>query len=253
MPVDARRTSVHLEGLEYLMPVRDVPQIGSPYFEATTRRLLLQALPKGGVFVDVGAHVGTMALPAARHVGPGGRVHAVEPAPANAATLAENAELNGLANITVHSCAAGAEADTRPFHLMDFSFLNGFVQHGLGQPVATVEVPVRRLDELIDERVDVVKIDVEGAELDVLAGMSGLFERNPEMVLCVEWNPLTMNGRDPLLLLDALAEFGYRNGEVVEETNRGRRRPLEHAWPAIAAGRMPPNWWGNLIVRKEAP
>src|SRR5438874_8565674 len=64
-------------------------------YEPETQNLLLRVLPVGGVFVDIGANVGTFAIPAAKHVGPSGRVVAIEASPTVFKVLEKNVALNG--------------------------------------------------------------------------------------------------------------------------------------------------------------
>jgi FkbM family methyltransferase len=236
------------------MPSDDAPVFARFEFERLTRRLLLDALPAGGVLIDVGAHVGIVTLQAARHVGAAGHVHAVEPTPSNGEALLGNVELNGLANVTLHACAAGREAGSAILHQMGLTYLNSLVgANPYGREDEAVEVPVRSLDDLVTGRVDAIKIDVEGAELEVLAGAERILTENPHLTLCVEWNPMWMRaaGRQPLELLDALSERGFRPTLVADESRR-LVVPVDEIWPSVAAGGADDHWWGNVLAYGEA-
>jgi FkbM family methyltransferase len=258
MAIDQTRTSpaghedlgtFDLDGLRISAPKRELAAI-NPNSETTTREVLLHALPPGGVFVDVGAHVGSISLPAARHVGSTGHVHAVEPSPATSRTLTRNVRENGLeGNITIHHCAVGTERSRGSFHVMDFSYLNGLAAHPLGHELETVEVDVFPLDALVNGRVDVVKIDVEGAELAALRGMTRIARENPHMMLCVEWNPVTLrrSGTDPTALIDVIGELGLNPTLVIDEANGGRELRVEDVWASLAFD-SDAVWWGNVIA-----
>jgi FkbM family methyltransferase len=127
----------------------------------------------GGVFVDVGAHVGTYAMVLARHVGPSGKVIAVEPHPAAHARLSFNRAASGFAHVTLVAAAAGA---------VDGELLIETDGHNLGashivsgQPsTGAIKVPSLRLERILTDanvsKVDGLKIDIEGFEDRVLTG-----------------------------------------------------------------------------------
>lgn len=129
----------------------------------------------GEVVVDVGGHIGAFALLAARRVAPGGRVLVFEPGPDNLEFLRENLRLNPGLPVRLFECALAEAPGEADLFLAD---------PGTGNPAANtlvdspgrrrVRVPVRTLDEVLAAegvgRVDHLKIDVEGAELRVLAG-----------------------------------------------------------------------------------
>src|SRR5690349_21031513 len=154
-------------------------------------RLMNPFLLPGAVVVDVGANIGFNTLYAAQRVGPNGRVLAVEPADDNVAVLRENVQRSKLENIAIVPVAAGRGIGTRPFFLRgDVSAVNSFYPESIYAAVTgVVDVPVQALDDLVEGDADIVKIDVEGAELDVLAGMTRLL-RYPGLRLVVEWHPL---------------------------------------------------------------
>jgi FkbM family methyltransferase len=154
-------------------------------------RLMDPFLTPGAVVVDVGANIGFNTLYAAQRVGSTGRVVAVEPADDNVAVLRDNVQRSTLENIRILPVAAGRGAGTRPFFLRgEISAVNSFYRDSIYAAVSgVVDVPVQALDEMIDGDADLVKIDVEGAELDVLAGMTRLL-RHPGLRLVVEWHPL---------------------------------------------------------------
>jgi FkbM family methyltransferase len=133
----------------------------------------------GTIVVDVGANVGYNALRAALRAGPEGRVIALEPTPDTVAVLRRNVAASGLTNITVEPVAAGSVAGTRNFFVRgDVSAVNSlFPDSRYAAVTSVVPVQVVRLDDLVVGAADVVKIDVEGAELEVLAGMPRLRSR----------------------------------------------------------------------------
>jgi FkbM family methyltransferase len=145
----------------------------------------------GATVVDVGANIGYNTVYAATRVGAAGRVIAIEPAHDNLAVLHENIATGHLQNVIVHSVAAGRVHEHRDLFLRgEVSAVNSFFPDSVYAEVTGVEhVRVAPLDDLVHEDPSLVKIDVEGAELDVLAGMSRLLQ-TPSVHLVVEWHVL---------------------------------------------------------------
>jgi FkbM family methyltransferase len=154
-------------------------------------RLLDAMVRVGATVVDAGANIGYNTVYAARLAGRSGRIVAVEPAADNVAILRENIAANALENVTVHQIALGRTHETRDLFLRgDTSAVNSLFQPSVYAEVTAVErVAVAPLDDVVDGYADVVKIDVEGAELDVLYGMQRLLQHRA-IQLIVEWHPL---------------------------------------------------------------
>jgi FkbM family methyltransferase len=135
--------------------------------------------PIGGVFVDVGANVGTYAMVLARQVGTSGKVIAVEPHPVTHARLAFNRTASGFAQVILVAAAAGPAdgelmIETDGDNLGASHIVSGERAHN------AIRVPSLRLQRILDDakvsRVDALKIDVEGFEDRVL---TGFFEQAP--------------------------------------------------------------------------
>jgi len=129
--------------------------------------------PVGGVFVDVGANVGTYAMVLARHVGEGGKVIAVEPHPVAHARLAFNRAANGFSHVMLVAAAAGA-ADGELTIATDGDNLGASHIVSAGPAGHAFRTPSLRLQRILGDagvtRVDALKIDVEGFEDRVLTG-----------------------------------------------------------------------------------
>lgn len=129
--------------------------------------------PAGGVFVDVGANVGTYAMPLARHVGSNGKVIAIEPHPVTHARLAFNRAASGFAQVVLVAAAAGSD-DGEVMIETDGDNLGASHIVSPARSSNAIKVASLRLQRILDDagiiRVDALKIDVEGYEDRVLTG-----------------------------------------------------------------------------------
>ncbi|MBX9593594.1 MAG: FkbM family methyltransferase [Roseomonas sp.] len=172
---------------------------------------IARVLRPGQVAIDAGANLGFLTLLMADMVGPAGHVEAVEPNAALARLAERNLVMNGLAaRVRIHQAAAaerGGEtrllrqdtADPKNGHLLP----PGSLPTGGPGMVTETAVPTLRLDDVAPGPVDFVKIDVEGAEEAVWAGMQGLLDRSPDGLVLMEFN--RDRGPDPAALLRAIA------------------------------------------------
>lgn len=188
--------------------------VDSGDLERGTRLLIERLLAPGDVFVDVGANLGIHTLAAGRALRGQGRIVAFEPFEPTRRLLEKSVWINGLSEITqVDPRAAASRAGRQTLFLGPSSGHHSlFPLDGASGPGAGIEVETERLDAALDPalRVALLKIDAEGAELDVLEGAAGLVRNNPGMALIVEFGPahLKRTGQSTALWLAAFANYG---------------------------------------------
>jgi FkbM family methyltransferase len=176
--------------------------------------IVLQLLRGAADFVDVGANIGWYTLVAACALAGRGHVHSFEPDPEHLLKLRANVAINRLGNVTVNDCALSDRAGTATLYLNDVNRGDNSL-FPLDTRRRTATVMLRRLDDytlLSSERPLVIKIDVQGAELDVLAGARTLLETYPhEIVLVCELSPhsIAVGGRSPHELAALLELLGF--------------------------------------------
>ena len=127
--------------------------------------LLPELCPPGGVFVDVGSHIGSV-VAAVLAVNPSATVHAIEAVPEKAESIRTR-----FPRVTVHACAVGAQDGSVSFYVDPLR--PGYSSLEAKEGRQKIEIPMRRLDDIVP-RAHVVKIDVEGHELAVLEGATRL-------------------------------------------------------------------------------
>jgi FkbM family methyltransferase len=201
--------------------------------------LFKKEIPSGGTVVDVGANIGNYTLVFARAVGPEGRVFAFEPESINLGYSRKNIELNGYRNVEVIPLALGAKKGKLPLFISKnnpgghqlydvVAILKEKMRRGMAlsedeqqllsehetEMDAPVVVDVVSLDEHFAKSkipIDLIKIDVEGAEGSVIAGMGGVIKRSPKLKLFFEFWPAGMRafGTDPKVFLETLADYGF--------------------------------------------
>jgi FkbM family methyltransferase len=207
--------------------------------EAPVEAVFLSLLAPGDVVYDVGANIGWYSLLAARAVGPTGKVIAFEPSVRNAALVQANAATNKLVNVTTIPAAVTDEDGWATF--LDKGSLEGRLskddteaqakrrerhQH---ERLGTLVVPVLSLDSWIAgsgvERPNLVKIDVEGAEVGVIRGMAETL-RSAGPTLIIELHGTQSE------VADALDAVGYEHAPIDSQAST-REAP----------------WWAHILAR----
>jgi FkbM family methyltransferase len=185
-------------------------------YEAPAVRFFKRWLTPGDVVLDVGAHVGLFTLLAARLVGAQGEVHAFEPVPANFGRLQANIALNSLSNVQPSRVAVSDEEGEVSLGLRDERLVgNSTCDYTVGAELGSVTAPTTTLDGYLDARavphVRLIKIDVEGFEYRVLAGLERTLAEAPPDAIMLELNAemLYEHGSSPTSLMARLQHHGY--------------------------------------------
>jgi FkbM family methyltransferase len=206
-----------------VLPTTDLANVGylaeGVLPEQGSLAVLETLLAPGDVFVDLGANVGLFTLAGARCVGATGHVHAVEPAPDLVAALGLFTALNQIAAfVTIHPVAAGATEGEAELFLAHTSGHNSLYAEQAG--LAATKVRLVPLDALITPGtvVSLVKMDVEGAELQALAGMARVIADNPRIVILAEFSPSIIRraGGTPEGWIEAVRRMGFDILEIDE-------------------------------------
>ncbi|PRH45648.1 FkbM family methyltransferase [Burkholderia multivorans] len=185
--------------------------------ERGTRLLIEKLLQPGSCFVDVGANIGLHTLAAARSMQGQGKIIAFEPFGPTKALLERSVWMNGFSSLVeIHQAAVSNETGR---HKLFLGATSGFhslfpLDGSTSAHTEPVEVSVVRLDDIIPatQKVDLLKIDAEGAELQVLGSAVGLIERNAELTIIAEFGPahLKRTGVAPSDWLNAFAARGLQ-------------------------------------------
>lgn len=184
-------------------------------FENTERSFVERFLRPGMVFLDIGAHHGYYTLLASRKVGPTGLVLAVEPSRRERRKLRLHLQINRCKNVRIEGRALGEAEGTASLYLVQGTETgcNSLRRPDVEQKIESVTVQVERLDRVLQdhqiERVDFIKMDVEGAELSVLKGAQELLSRRPRPVILsevqdVRSRPWGYSARDVVRYLSSL-------------------------------------------------
>lgn len=194
-------------------------------------QLLWKLLEPGMVFMDIGAYHGIYSLVAAKRLGSHGQVIAFEPSPRERQRLKLHLRWNGIRTVRVESCAVSSGTSSCPF----FQVVSGdTTRNGLRPPASTdvvKELPIKTisLDEYVSEmplrRLDIVKLDVEGAELDTFRGATKVLADLRPVFICEVLDATSQVwGYDASETISMVKTFGF---EWFEIRSDGRLVPHE--------------------------
>ncbi len=205
--------------------------IGQPVregrFENAESAFVERWLQPGMTVLDIGAHHGYYTLLASRRVGSEGRVVAFEPSPREREALRQHVKLNRCGNVLVEGLALGSENKEAEFYVVQGSQTgcNSLRRPLIESTTVARKVQVKRLDDWMKERkierVDFIKLDVEGGELEVLQGAEQLLERRsrPRPVVLAEVQDLRTGpwGYPAKEIIEYLRAKGYEWFGIAED------------------------------------
>ena len=209
--------------------------------ERETRRLLERLARPGMIALDVGAHIGYHSRLLAGRVGAEGRVIAMEPHPGTQLALRRNTrDLPNVTALQVAAAETGGQAELHDYLMMSASgslhYDEGLATQqrermgaddlaprgGPGFEPQRYAVRTVAIDDCLAElgigRVDIVKMDIEGAELAALRGMRRAIAESPGLALVMEYNPsaLAAFGHEPVAALEEALGLGFGRVEAIE-------------------------------------
>lgn len=235
--------------LEPEMFISEVYILGS--YEPHLVCYLKRILKKGMICIDIGAYIGYFSLLMAKLVGPEGKVISFEPTTLACNLLRENAKLNGLNNILIEESALYNYNGRLDFHYLPKGYE---VYNTAGRPThpcarniefTTGDVRCVSLDAYLNEKeikkVDIIKIDTEGAELFVLKGMPNILNSNPQAIIIIELDELTTQG------------FGYAAKDLANCLRAGGYRlSIINSCGGLTPIKADQRWRGQMVVAKQA-
>lgn len=220
------------------------------FMEPWTTSTILNILKPGMTFVDAGANIGFFTLLGARAVGATGKVYAFEPDPHTFSFLKRSLFLNGLNWVQAENRAlSDKNGISKLFTTHHLGIIGGHTILENPNSIATpsVEIETITLDEFLKDgkHVDVMKIDVEGAEPYILDGMKDVIAANPKLKVVMEFSPqfYRLDGRDPVEFIEGLRQQGFAVRKINHDGS------LEELDDSILS--QDNDWLEMLLLEKE--
>lgn len=193
-------------------------------------RLLAQLLRPSDVFLDIGANVGVFSLFGAARLRDG-QVHAFEPYEPHLSRFRDNIALNGYRNISVNALALSNEAGRVNLHVPltnNTGMASFFPDEGDARQFSTHSVETMTLDAYVARqnirRVDIIKMDVEGAELQILeGGLRTIKSHSPDILMEVNVDHISRAGSSLAYLIGFFDGIGYEISKIMHD---GSTKPI---------------------------
>jgi len=188
--------------------------------EEATTGILKKIIKPGDIFLDLGANIGYFSLLAAKLTGEKGKVFAFEPEPKNFYYLQKNIEINNYKNIYPFQKAVSDKNGTTELFICEYDSghhtinqYGGVEVYSHGRPTEKIAIKVDtvKLDDFLADKtdhVDIIKMDIEGAEALAVEGMRNILADNKKIKVLMEFFPLFIRkmGSSPEKLIKTLIE-----------------------------------------------
>jgi len=184
-------------------------------FETETVKKIIK---KNDIVLDVGANIGYLTLIFAKLVGENGKVYAFEPDPTNFDLLKKNVETNGYKNVILVRKALSDKTGKTKLFLSNKNSGNHMMVD-TNENRHSVEIEMITGDDYFRDfsnQINFIKMDIEGAEIDALRGMSSLLQKMNDIKIMIEFAPYWLKnfGYDPLELLSLLNQYDFTLSEI---------------------------------------
>jgi len=196
--------------------------------EPLTTKLTSKILEKGMTCLDIGANIGYYAFLESKAIGENGKVIAIEPSPINFKQLKQNLELNNSSNVEIYNFAIGDKEDKVEFIVSKLSNLSYVAasRRKIPEDAQIIEVPMIKMDDFVEEKklskVDFVRMDVEGYEINVFDGMWDTIKKF-KPIIQMEFHIPPIDQKEQLKFFTTLKDLGY---EIKHYIPRAIDRPI---------------------------
>jgi len=224
-----KTNTIEIEGSKMYINLRDPSPSMRKTFQAyvlrqiheeTTTALFKKMVKPQDTVLDLGANIGYFTLLAARLVGKSGKVFSFEPEPTNFNYLKKNIEINGYGNVTAENKAVSNTNGKTKLFICSYDSghhtinqYDGIEAYSRGKPSEKnfIEIDTVILDEFLKdktEKVNIVKIDIEGAETLAISGMRSILKNNAKIKVFLEFFPILIEkmGHSSAKLIESLLE-----------------------------------------------
>lgn len=205
-----------INGVTIKLPVKYFRYFPADY-EADNFQFLKENCKPANTVLDIGAHIGVFAVAAAKYVTGAGKVFAFEPTPSTNKLLQKTIQFNNLANVVfARNEAIGKETGKTTFYISDTEGDNSntLISYLDDRKIHKLEVNVTSVDTFVEEmkidKTGFLKIDAEGAELDVMKGaIKTLQQHRPACILSIHPNPILAKGDKLEDIYDLIQQLNY--------------------------------------------
>ena len=203
-------------------------------FEPYTTEVIKQNISNGDLVMDIGANIGYFTLIMAKGIRENGKVFSFEPEPKNFELLKKNVEINNYSNVILEKKAIGNKTGIAKLYLADrknnifYSGMHRIFRSDLVSQISNpVSINIIKLDDYLQDlkfikKIRLIKIDVEGAEFDVLKGMSKILDENKGIKIVMEFSSENLEdyGSNPSDVMDFLINKGFKLSIINEVEKR---------------------------------
>jgi len=225
---NAKSTFVSIQGNKMYLDRKDSLDLslhGS--YETLETEFVKQEVKKGDVVVDIGANIGYYSLILAKIVCNTGKVFAFEPAPDNYSILKKNVEINNYKNVVLENFAISDTNGEIELYLSEESMGWHRIYPSKYCGENHIKVKTITLDDYFrnnsfKDKISFIKMDVEGAELGILKGMTSILTNNKKLTLLLEFVPkyIRESGSNPQELLDILQKHKFEIFIIDEDSDQ---------------------------------
>ena len=232
--------------------------------EPVTTQIVFEKLKEGMTCVDAGGNIGYYATIESNKVGKSGKVIAIEPSPVNFGYLSKNLELQNQSNYEVHNFACGKDDGELSFLVHDISNMCKVVGKDTKIPegMKVIKIPVKKLDTFLDsigvEKIDFLRMDIEGSELNLFEGAKKTIKKSKPMIQ-FEFHPGKLGPADTRKVLEYLKNedyelhsflIGYLDTPLVGTTRDLKKYSIDDMLVMLDNEILPPNILLFLEVKK---
>lgn len=189
-------------------------------YEFETTMFIKNSLQLGDSFMDIGANNGYYTIWASQIVGENGKVFSIEPNPHAYERLIRNINLNNLKNVYPYKLALSDRNGSAELLLNSNDEDGSASLKSIMEQKPIAKVDVKKFDDLfLNEEINLIKMDVEGSEIEIIKGMENYLSTHKNLKIVIEWNPSYMSKQsfDYLIKLFRIRLIKYYNGRIQTE------------------------------------